>query len=297
MDSGAFLGLPNYDSPAELKSLLETLGFAMQKKFGQNFLVDKKTRENLISFLNLDKGTRVWEVGPGLGAMTHLLLEKGVKLTAFEIDKGFISLLKKFFLENSKQSFTLVEGDVQKNWLPYLNEHGKPDVFFGNLPYNIASELIASTVEAGIVFDTMLFTVQKEAAERITARPDNKNYTAFSVLCSLFYECKIVKTIPSSAFWPQPNVESAAVLFKAKKEFAEYKNFKLFIKIVKALFSSRRKNIKNNLGSWMKSNGYGDKIDLVLEKAGLSGNLRAESLALYDFLLLSDIISSLDKNK
>ena len=217
MDSGALLGLPNYDSPAELKALLETLGFAMQKKFGQNFLIDKKARENLISFLNLDRGTKVWEVGPGLGAMTYLLLEKGVKLTAFEIDKGFISLLKKFFLENSKQSFTLVEGDVQKNWLPYLNEHGKPDVFFGNLPYNIASELIASTVEAGIVFDTMLFTVQKEAAERITARPNNKNYTAFSVLCSLFYECKIVKTIPASAFWPQPNVESAAVLFKAKK--------------------------------------------------------------------------------
>ncbi|UTY30563.1 16S rRNA (adenine(1518)-N(6)/adenine(1519)-N(6))-dimethyltransferase RsmA [Treponema putidum] len=296
MCSEPFLGLPNYDSPAELKALLETLGFSMQKKFGQNFLVDKKTRESLISLLELKEETRIWEVGPGLGAMTCLLLEKGVNLTAFEIDKGFISLLKKFFLDKG-QNFTLVEGDVQKNWLPYLKEHGKPDIFFGNLPYNIASELIASTIEAGAVFDTMLFTVQKEAAERITARPDNKNYTAFSVLCSLFYECKIVKTIPASAFWPQPNVESAAVLFKAKKEFAEYKNFKLFIKIVKALFSSRRKNIKNNLGSWMKSNGYDCNADFVLQKAGLSGNLRAESLALYDFLLLSDIISSSDKNK
>ncbi|MGI5083557.1 16S rRNA (adenine(1518)-N(6)/adenine(1519)-N(6))-dimethyltransferase RsmA [Treponema putidum] len=296
MCSEPFLGLPNYDSPAELKALLETLGFSMQKKFGQNFLVDKKTRESLISLLELKEETRIWEVGPGLGAMTCLLLEKGVNLTAFEIDKGFISLLKKFFLDKG-QNFTLVEGDVQKNWLPYLKEHGKPDIFFGNLPYNIASELIASTIEAGAVFDTMLFTVQKEAAERITARPDNKNYTAFSVLCSLFYECKIVKTIPASAFWPQPNVESAAVLFKAKKEFAEYKNFKLFIKIVKALFSSRRKNIKNNLSSWLKSNGYDCNADFVLQKAGLNGNLRAESLALYDFLLLSDIISSSDKNK
>ncbi|MGI5065131.1 16S rRNA (adenine(1518)-N(6)/adenine(1519)-N(6))-dimethyltransferase RsmA [Treponema putidum] len=296
MCSEPFLGLPNYDSPAELKALLETLGFSMQKKFGQNFLVDKKTRESLISLLELKEETRIWEVGPGLGAMTCLLLEKGVNLTAFEIDKGFISLLKKFFLDKG-QNFTLVEGDVQKNWLPYLKEHGKPDIFFGNLPYNIASELIASTIEAGVVFDTMLFTVQKEAAERITARPDNKNYTAFSVLCSLFYECKIVKTIPASAFWPQPNVESAAILFKAEKEFAEYKNFKLFIKIVKALFSSRRKNIKNNLSSWLKSNGYDCNADFVLQKAGLSGNLRAESLALYDFLLLSDIISSSDKNK
>ena len=161
MNSGFFLSPPNYDSPAELKSLLETLGFAMQKKFGQNFLIDKKTRENLISFLTLDKGTRVWEVGPGLGAMTYLLLEKGVHLTAFEIDKGFISLLKKIFLENSKQNFTLIEGDVQKNWLPYLIEHGKPNVFFGNLPYNIASDLIASTVEARVVFFTMVFYVQK----------------------------------------------------------------------------------------------------------------------------------------
>ncbi|UTC74223.1 16S rRNA (adenine(1518)-N(6)/adenine(1519)-N(6))-dimethyltransferase RsmA [Treponema sp. OMZ 792] len=294
MESGAFLGLPNYDSPAELKALLESLGFAMQKKFGQNFLIDKKTRENLVSFLDIDEGTRIWEVGPGLGAMAALLLEKGAFLTAFEIDKGFISLLKKIFSEKGR-NFTLIEGDVQKNWLPYLKEHGKPDIFFGNLPYNIASELIASTVEAGVVFDTMLFTVQKEAAERIIARPNQKNYTAFSVLCSLFYECKILKTIPASAFWPQPNVESATVLFKAKKDFAEYKNYKLFIKIVKALFSSRRKNIKNNLGGWMKSNGYGDKIELVLQKAELNGNLRAESLTLYDFLLLSDIISSLDK--
>lgn len=295
METGAFLGLPNYDSPAELKALLESRGFAMQKKFGQNFLIDKKTRENLISFLEISEGTRIWEVGPGLGAMTAFLLEKGAFLTAFEIDNGFISLLKKIFLGKSL-NFTLIEGDVQKKWLPYLKEHGKPDIFFGNLPYNIASELIASTVEAGVVFDTMLFTVQKEAAERITARPNQKNYTAFSVLCSLFYECKILKTIPASAFWPQPNVESATVLFKAKKDFAEYKNYKLFIKIVKALFSSRRKNIKNNLGAWMKSNGYGDDYDFVLQKAGLNGNLRAESLALYDFLLLSDIISSLDKN-
>ncbi|UTC65953.1 MULTISPECIES: 16S rRNA (adenine(1518)-N(6)/adenine(1519)-N(6))-dimethyltransferase RsmA [unclassified Treponema] len=296
MSSGAFLGLPNYDSPAELKTILDTLGFAMQKKFGQNFLIDRKIRESLVSFLDIEEGTRVWEVGPGLGSMTALLLEKGVNFTAFEIDKGFISLLKKFFF-GKNLNFTLIEGDVQKNWLPYLKEQGKPDIFFGNLPYNIASELIASTVEAGVLFDSMLFTVQKEAAERITASPDQKNYTAFSVLCSLFYECKIVKTIPASAFWPRPNVESATVLFKAKKDFAEYKNHKLFIKIVKALFSSRRKNIKNNLSSWMRANGYGEEASFVLQKAGLNGNLRAESLALYDFLLLSDIISSLDKNK
>ncbi|UTC63310.1 16S rRNA (adenine(1518)-N(6)/adenine(1519)-N(6))-dimethyltransferase RsmA [Treponema sp. OMZ 787] len=293
MESGTFLGLPNYDSPAELKALLETLGFAMQKKFGQNFLIDKKTREALVSFLDIREGTRVWEVGPGLGAMTVLFLEKRASLTAFEIDKGFISLLKKFFLENAKPDFILVEGDVQKNWFPHLKAHGKPDIFFGNLPYNIASEFISSTIEAGVIFDTMLFTVQKEAAERITASPNQKNYTAFSVLCSFFYDCKIVKTIPASAFWPQPNVESATVLFKAKKDFAEYKNYKLFIKIVKALFSSRRKNIKNNLGAWMKSNGYGDNTDPVLQKAGLDGNLRAESLTLYDFLRLSDIMSSL----
>ncbi|WP_024470076.1 16S rRNA (adenine(1518)-N(6)/adenine(1519)-N(6))-dimethyltransferase RsmA [Treponema pedis] len=281
--------LPNYDSPSELKSFLDFSGLGMQKKFGQNFLTDRNTRNALLSFLKIKEGTRVWEVGAGLGAMTELLLQRGANLTAFEIDKGFSKLLKFFFTGQNK--FRLVEGDVQKTWKVEIKERGKPEIFFGNLPYNIALDLISSIIEQEVIFDSMLITVQKEAAERIIAKPGNKNYTVLSVLCSVFYEYKIVKTIPASSFWPKPNVESAAVLFTPKKDFPAGRDFILFVKTVKALFSSRRKTVKNNLSAWLKSNGFTCTAEEILKTCGLNENLRAENLSLYDFLSLSNIIA------
>ena len=108
---------PDYNSPAELKQILDQNGFSMQKKFGQNFLINENARTKLIDALDVKEGTTVWEVGPGLGAMTNGLLERGTNLTAFEIDRGFISLLKQFFEQYiQKDTFRIIEGDVIKNW-------------------------------------------------------------------------------------------------------------------------------------------------------------------------------------
>ncbi len=300
--------LLDYDSPLELKEFLDAFGFGMQKKFGQNFLIDRKCRTDLVSMLNLEEcHNKVWEVGPGLGAMTSLLLEQNVELIAFEIDRGFIAILKQFF--GSKENFKLIEGDVLKNWKTELKNNGKPNIFFGNLPYNIATELILDTIENLIIFDKMLITVQKEVAQKITAKPNDKNYGVLSVLCNWLYDCKIVKKIPRSAFWPQPHIDSATVLFTPKNSETPQNgsdNFstkldeeksKLFIKVVKALFSSRRKTIKNNLSAFLKQNSYGDISSEVLQKASLKENIRAENLSLYDFLALSDIIIKTEKLK
>ncbi len=289
--------LPNYDSPVQLKEFLDTFGFGMQKKFGQNFLIDRKTRSDLVSMLDLDDNSKVWEVGPGLGAMTSLLLEKNAKLSVFEIDRGFVAILNKFFA--SKDNFTLIEGDVLKTWKAELKKNGIPDIFFGNLPYNIAAELILDTIENLVVFDKVLITVQKEVAQKMLALPNSKNYGVLSVLCSWLYDGKMVKKIPASAFWPQPHIESATVLFTAKKntDAIDTDKAKLFIKIVKALFSSRRKTIKNNLSSFLKQNSYGDISSEVLAKANLKESARAENLSLYDFLSLSDIISNTERLK
>ncbi len=287
--------LPDYDSPVSLKNFLDSFGFGMQKKFGQNFMVDRKIRNELISLLQINEGTNVWEVGAGLGAMTELILEKKANLTAFEIDKGFSSCLKVFFSGN--KNFCLVEGDVQKTWSSEIEANGKPKIFFGNLPYNIASQLISSLIEKEIIFDTMLITVQKEAAMRMTATPEHKNYTALSVLCSIFYDLRIVKTIPSAAFWPQPNIESSAILFTKKKEIPHIENFNLLIKIIKALFSSRRKTIKNNLASWLSSNCFDCTADEVLQKTFLKESLRAEALTLDDFIVLAGTIETYRTHK
>ena len=88
---------PDYNSAAELKQVLDANGFSMQKKFGQNFLINQQARNKLIDALDVQEGTKVWEVGPGLGAMTSGLLEKGADLTVFEIDRGFISLISQYF--------------------------------------------------------------------------------------------------------------------------------------------------------------------------------------------------------
>ncbi len=301
MSSSNITLLPDYDSPLELKEFLDAFGFGMQKKFGQNFLIDRRVRTDLVSKLNLEKSAegraiKLWEIGPGLGAMTSLLLEKNVDLTAFEIDRGFIGILKSFFSEN--QNFKLVEGDVLKTWKKELKEHGKPDIFFGNLPYNIATELMLDSIESLVVFDTALITIQKEVAQKIVAKPGNKkNYGVLSVLSNWLYDCKIVKKIPCSAFWPQPHIESATVLFTAKKSDPEMtpEQAKLFIKIVKALFASRRKTIKNNLSAFLSLNGYPDICSEILANAKLKENARAENLSLYEFLRLSDIISNTEK--
>ncbi len=288
------MNLPNYDSPTDLKEFLDFFGFGMQKKFGQNFLVDRNIRIKLINSLNLKKGDKIWEVGPGLGAMSAMLLEAGVDLTAFEIDNGFIGILKNLF-----KDFNLIEGDVLKTWQKELKLTGKPDIFFGNLPYNIATELILDTIKNLVVFNKVLITVQKEVAQKITAQANTKNYCTLSVLCNWLYDCKIVELIPSSSFWPQPHIESAAVLFVPKQYNNNFgcKNPQLFIKTVKALFSSRRKTIKNNLQAWLRQAGYGNIVDDILKKADLAENLRAENLSLFDFLKLSDIIVDEETSK
>ena len=131
---------PDYNSPAELKEILDANGFSMQKKFGQNFLINEDARRRLVDALKLTEGMKVWEVGPGLGAMTSSILEQGADLTVFEIDRGFASLISGFFEDYAnKGTFRIVEGDVLKTWKGHLQKAGQADRFFGNLPYNIAA--------------------------------------------------------------------------------------------------------------------------------------------------------------
>ena len=108
---------PDYNSSSEIKTFLENKGLAMQKKFGQNFLINENARKKIIDSLDVNDSTTVWEVGPGLGCMTEEILSRGANLTCFEIDKGFASCVKQFFEDYSvKEKFSLVEGDVLKTW-------------------------------------------------------------------------------------------------------------------------------------------------------------------------------------
>ena len=181
----------DYNSPAALKAILDANGFSMQKKFGQNFLVNASARERIVRALELEGGMRVWEIGPGLGSMTKLLLDEGARVTAFEIDKGFMRLLSDFFkAEIEIGALTIARGDAVKTWKSVYEASGLPDRFFGNLPYSIAASLIADTIERGVRFDTAVVTVQKEVAERMTAKEGGSERSSFSVLCQWAYDIK-----------------------------------------------------------------------------------------------------------
>ena len=270
--------------------------FPCKKKFGQNFLINQQAREKLIDALEVEKGTTVWEVGPGLGSMTSGILEQGAILTAFEIDRGFASLIEQFFDKYKQQgTFNLVCGDVLKTWYNQTEKGTKlPQRFFGNLPYNIAATLIADTIEKNIRFDRCVFTVQKEVAQRMCAKPGSNDYSSFSVLCTWAYDVKPLMDLSGSNFWPKPNVDSRAVLFTKKATFPECTNPAFFVKLERSLFSSRRKNVRNNLQGFLQNN---ELVQESLIKANIDPSLRAEVLTLEQMLKLSDVICELKQIK
>ena len=278
---------PDYNSPAELKNVLDSNGFSMQKKFGQNFLINAAARQKLIETLSVEKDMKVWEIGPGLGAMTSGLLEAGADLTVFEIDRGFAGLISQYFEDYKVNNhFHLIEGDVLKTWKAEADK-GIPSRLFGNLPYNIAATIIADTIEEGIRFDKCVFTVQKEVAQRMCAKPGTEDYSSFSVLCQWAYDLKPVIDLGGGNFWPKPNVDSRAVLLTKKEDWPLCKNPKAFVKLQRALFSSRRKNVRNNLSAYLKNN---DLTQKYLAEAGIAAEKRAEVLSIREILHLSDVI-------
>ena len=286
---------PDYNSPIALKNFMDENNMAMQKKFGQNFLVNADARKKLIDVLDVKPGMKVWEVGPGLGSMTSGLLERGVNLTVFEIDHGFARLLTQFFEEYANSgNFSLVEGDVLKTWPKFAKENDIPERFFGNLPYNVAATIIADTITKGFRFDKAVFTIQKEVGQRMNAKPGTEDYSSFSVLCQWAYDVKPVMDLAGGNFWPVPNVASRAVLMTKKEDFPKCENPELFRKMVRQIFALRRKTLRNNLSRFVKA----EICDEALKIAGIEPPIRAENLSVEDLLKLSDALNSvIEKTK
>lgn len=279
---------PDYNSPIALKNFMDENNMAMQKKFGQNFLVNADARKKLIDVLDVKPGMKVWEVGPGLGSMTSGLLERGVNLTVFEIDHGFARLLTQFFEEYANSgNFSLVEGDVLKTWPKFAKENDVPERFFGNLPYNVAATIIADTITKGFRFDKAVFTIQKEVGQRMNAKPGTEDYSSFSVLCQWAYDVKPVMDLAGGNFWPVPNVASRAVLMTKKEDFPKCENPELFRKMVRQIFALRRKTLRNNLSRFVKA----EICDEALKIAGIEPSIRAENLSVEDLLKLSDALN------
>jgi 16S rRNA (adenine1518-N6/adenine1519-N6)-dimethyltransferase len=270
--------LINYDSPQALRAFLAERGLGIRKKFGQNFLINPGLRKALADALAPEGGEEVWEVGPGLGAMTCLLLERGLRVKAFEIDPGFCGILREIFRE--ERNFCLIEGDVLKTW----TGQDEAPCLLGNLPYNIGAVLLADFIEKGRFFKRMVVTVQKEVARRMAAPPGSADYSSFSVLCASAYRVRPLMTIRGASFYPAPRVDSQGLCLSLKEPARVYP--KNFYPLVRHLFSSRRKTVKNNLRRFLGGNE--ELARSLLDESGISGEERAENLDIEVFAALAE---------
>ena len=274
--------LPNYNSGTALRNFLEKRGLSVRKQWGQNFLINPGARKTLVDSLDAEAGTSVWEIGSGLGCMTHELLNRGITVTAFEIDPGLCIVLSELFAE--KTGFTLIRGDVLKTW----KTAEKAPFLLGNLPYTVAALLMGNLIEGSCFFSRIIITVQKEVALRMAAQPGSKDYSSISVLCASAYSMKIIMTLKGHSFYPVPHVDSAVVRFERLPNTSSPPP--LFCPLIRALFSSRRKTIANNLLNFLSGSGImaSEAAETALKACGLTGRERAEMLPYTVFLNLAE---------
>lgn len=267
----------NPDSPAEIRALLAERGLTLKKRWGQNFLINRGARERLVSLLELTGGETAWEIGPGLGSMTGLLLEKTARLLAFEVDRGVCRYLSESLGERA--SFTLFPGDFLETWKDAAAAHGRPDRLLGNLPYRSASLMIADVVEGGLRPGITIFTVQRELADRMCSQPGTKSYSSFSVLCQSCFDVYGRGDLKPGSFYPVPEVVSSIVEMRPRKGAPEGRTLALLSELARGLFSSRRKTIRNNLSSSrIAALASPEAVLSALEKAGIDPGRRAEEL-------------------
>lgn len=280
----------DYSSISSITSLLNENGLSMTKKFGQNFLISASALDRIINAAQIDSSMKVWEVGPGIGALTTRLVNTGAKITAFEIDRGFCKILKeKAFTDDG--NFALIEGDALKNWKNVYKKEGTPDIICANLPYNVGSVFIANLIENRCLPKRMVFTLQSEVVQRITSSVGDDQYSGFSLLTSIDYINKEVAKLKSHCFWPAPNVDSSVVLMDKRETGLVKEDIAAkFIALVRVLFAQRRKTVKNNL----KTLGLtSDQIDLALEQARISQTQRAETLSITSISALAQALMNL----
>jgi 16S rRNA (adenine1518-N6/adenine1519-N6)-dimethyltransferase len=276
----------NPDSPSEIRAVLEERGLALKKRWGQNFLINRRARERLVALLEIQGNQTVWEIGPGLGSMTGLLTERAAHVLAFEVDHGLCRFLRETF--GGTPSFTLVPGDFLETWKSAVSQHGPPDRLLGNLPYRTASLMIADLIEGGLRPRVVVVTVQRELAERMASGPGTKSYSSFSVLCQSCFHVTDRGNLQPGSFYPVPEVVSSIVEMRPKEDAPDARTLFVLSALCRGLFSSRRKTIRNNLSSGMLGPDLpADAVKTALAGEGIDLGSRAEQISPEIFLKLA----------
>ncbi|MCL6571785.1 MAG: 16S rRNA (adenine(1518)-N(6)/adenine(1519)-N(6))-dimethyltransferase RsmA [Bacillus sp. (in: Bacteria)] len=279
-------------TPVRTQAILKKYRFSFKRSLGQNFLIDTNILKKIVSFAELNENSGVIEIGPGIGALTEQLARNSKKVVAVEIDQRLLPILKDTLspYENVKVIHQdMLEADVQK----IIDEEfiETDDVMVvANLPYYVTTPIIMKLLEEHIPIRGIVCMLQKEVAERISAKPGTKDYGSLSIAVQYYTEAETVMIVPKTVFVPQPNVDSAVIrLTKRVKPAVIVKDEVFFFQVTRSSFAQRRKTLLNNLTSQLP-NGKEKKEDilLALDRSGIDPTRRGETLSLAEFGLLSD---------
>ncbi len=268
------------------KSLIKKYGLKPRKSLGQNFLCSISLAERIVELAELPQDSTIVELGIGLGTLTFALTKKAKKVIGFELDKRLLEILQAeaFLPENVE----LRHGDIlHLDYQGLYHEISTPLILFGNLPYYLSSRLVYKLLEQRKILDFAVFMFQKEVCLRFTAKPGSKDYGQLSVLLGLMSEVTWLITLSPAHFYPKPEVDSAVLKIKFKRERLAYED--VLFQVVKASFSNRRKKLARNLTSLGLS--FNEAKD-VLKEVGLSPDIRAEAVPKEAFLALTETIAS-----
>ncbi len=270
-------------SRSDASAQLDGAGLRAKRAFGQNFVVDPNTVRRIARLANVNEGDHVLEIGAGLGSLTLALAETGANVTAVEIDTQLLPLLA----ENVGHlpNVNVVHGDAMElDWASLLGD--RTDwILVANLPYNVATPLVADVLDFVPAVRRIFVMVQKEVAERFAASPSTEAYGAVSVKVAYWGKAHVAGLVPASVFLPRPNVESALVeIERHDSPIDATVNQKLLFRIVKAGFAKRRKMLRGALAGVVTPEQF--------EVAGIDPTARAEQLNVHQFIALTHAVQA-----
>ncbi len=273
--------------PLDVRKLLRESGLRAQKSLGQNWLVDESALARIAAAAQLAPQDTVLEIGPGLGSLTRHLAEAAGRVIAIELDAALIPLLRRNVADYA--NVTIIQGDILQFDPRELVGRGSPYKVVANLPYYITSAAIRRLLEPDARPTLIVLTVQLEVAQRITAAPGKLSLLAVSV--QFYGRPTLVTHIKAGSFYPAPKVDSAVVCIEPYSHPAvDVPDRDVFFAVVKAGFSQKRKQLHNALSAGL---AQPQQVAAALERAGVDGRRRAETLALDEWAAVARSISTL----
>ena len=279
----------------ETKYIMKKYKIKANKSLGQNFLIDDTVIEDIVGGADIGKDDLVIEIGPGLGSMTALLVERAKKVICVELDKKMIKILNDRFIAYS--NIELINEDVLKLDLNSLikeekeKNHIKDVKIVANLPYYITTPIIMKLLEENLDIASITVMIQKEVADRLIEIPSGKNTGAITYTIYYYCDSEKIMEVPNSSFIPEPEVTSEVIKMKIRKEpVVKVENPKVMFMIIKSAFMQRRKTLLNALTNAQVFISKQEGIN-ILNKLGLNENVRAENLTIENYAELAKEIS------